>query len=273
MSWELPGGGALPRQKIRWRPRSAKLREEGGYRAGRLEFSRASDPSPAYLDETGALLCRAGSHARPPPADDDEFFERRIVPFAEALRMVLADDHGVVLEGRHSPVRGDLQWPKVLCVSAPGVLTGCPAGRTPEAGSKVYQPRRIRAAEYREVSDMRTVGRLFIIASDALSRRWHSAARERESEIVIAQHQRSRIDRRRLPRHPSAPALRYPPGRTPTSHPPSLPRSERERKMFAWLLLLLKEHRAALARARFQPFSGAPSKSPGRPRDRARRPW
>jgi hypothetical protein len=38
------------------------------------------------------LLCRAGSHPDPLPADDDEFFERRIVPFAEALRMVLSDE-------------------------------------------------------------------------------------------------------------------------------------------------------------------------------------
>jgi ADP-ribose pyrophosphatase len=89
-SWELPGGGGLPGET----PEAAaqrELREEGGYRAGRLSFLTRFYPSSAYLDETA--YCYIGEDLTPDPlgADDDEFLERRVVPFAEAVRMALDD--------------------------------------------------------------------------------------------------------------------------------------------------------------------------------------
>jgi ADP-ribose pyrophosphatase len=91
LSWELPGGGARPGED----PAVAaqrELREESGYRAGRLEFLTRFYPANSYLDEVGYCYVAHELTADPLPADDDEYFERAIVPFADALRMVLADE-------------------------------------------------------------------------------------------------------------------------------------------------------------------------------------
>lgn len=90
-SWELPGGGGLPGES----PEAAaqrELREEGGYRAGRLTFLTRFHPSNAYLDETAYCYVGEDLVADALDSDDDEFFERRIVPLREALRMALDDD-------------------------------------------------------------------------------------------------------------------------------------------------------------------------------------
>ena len=88
MSWELPGGGALPGES----PEAAaqrELREEGGYRAERLVLLTRFYPSNAYLDETAYCYVATGLTPDPLPADDDEFFERTIVPWTDVLRMTL----------------------------------------------------------------------------------------------------------------------------------------------------------------------------------------
>lgn len=88
MSWELPGGGALPGET----PESAaqrELREEGGYRAARLALLTRFHPSNAYLDETAYCYVATGLTPDPLPSDDDEFFERAVVPWADVLRMTL----------------------------------------------------------------------------------------------------------------------------------------------------------------------------------------
>jgi ADP-ribose pyrophosphatase len=90
-SWELPGGGALPDED----PAVAaqrELREESGYRAGRIELLTRFHPANAYLEETGYCYVARDLASDPLPADDDEFFERALVPFAEAVRMTLAGE-------------------------------------------------------------------------------------------------------------------------------------------------------------------------------------
>jgi len=86
VSWELPGGGALPGEE----PLAAaqrELREEGGYRAERFEFLTSFHPSNAYLDEVAYCYAAWGLIPDPLPADPDEFLERRIVPLEDAIRM------------------------------------------------------------------------------------------------------------------------------------------------------------------------------------------
>lgn len=91
LSWEVPGGGAQPGEA----PEAAaqrELREEGGYRAARLELLTRFHPSNAYLDEVAYCYAARGLTADPLPADDDEFIERRVVPLGEAVRMALDGD-------------------------------------------------------------------------------------------------------------------------------------------------------------------------------------
>ncbi len=81
-SWELPGGGGGAGES----PEAAaqrELREEGGYRAGRLTYLTRVLPSSAYLDEEAHCFIGEDLIPDPLPGDDDEFFERRVMPLRE----------------------------------------------------------------------------------------------------------------------------------------------------------------------------------------------
>ena len=56
------------------------------------DISCQTQPSNAHLDETA--YCYIGEDLVPDPlaSDDDEFFERRVIPFREAVTMAANDD-------------------------------------------------------------------------------------------------------------------------------------------------------------------------------------
>lgn len=89
-SWEIPGGGILPDEP----PEQAaqrELREESGYRAGRLRRLGGFWPNNAYLDEVIHVYVADNLIVDPLPADQDEHLEIRAFPFDEALAMAQDD--------------------------------------------------------------------------------------------------------------------------------------------------------------------------------------
>ena len=89
-AWEIPGGGLHPGES----PDAAaqrELREEAGYRAGRLRRLGSFWPNNAYLDEIIYVYLAEDLTPDPLPADQDEQLERQSFPFAEALAMAQDD--------------------------------------------------------------------------------------------------------------------------------------------------------------------------------------
>jgi ADP-ribose pyrophosphatase len=89
-SWEIPGGGILADEP----PEDAaqrELREESGYRAGRLRRLGGFWPNNAYLDEVIHIYVADDLVPDPLPADLDEHLEIRTFPFDEVLAMARDD--------------------------------------------------------------------------------------------------------------------------------------------------------------------------------------
>ena len=84
--WEIPGGGVNPGES----PDEAaqrELREEAGYRAGKLRRLGSFWPNNSYLDEVIHVYVADDLTPDPLPADQDEHLERRAFAFGEALAM------------------------------------------------------------------------------------------------------------------------------------------------------------------------------------------
>ncbi len=85
-AWEVPGGRLTPGEP----PEEAaqrELREESGYRAGRLRPLGFFWPNNAYLDEVTHVFAAQELTLDPLPADQDEHLEAQRFPFAEAVAM------------------------------------------------------------------------------------------------------------------------------------------------------------------------------------------
>lgn len=88
-TWEMPTGGAHPGETLE-EAAQRELEEEAGYRAGRLTKIVAYHTSKSVLDETAHLyLAEELQPVHAQSADETEFIERHIFPFASALRMVM----------------------------------------------------------------------------------------------------------------------------------------------------------------------------------------
>ncbi len=89
-SWEVPGGGILP-DELPEEAAQRELREESGYRAGRLRRLGGFWPNNAYLDEVIHVYLGDDLVSDPLPADHDEHLEIRPFAFDEALAMAQDD--------------------------------------------------------------------------------------------------------------------------------------------------------------------------------------
>ncbi len=89
-SWEVPGGGILP-DELPEEAAQRELREESGYRAGRLRRLGGFWPNNAYLDEVIHVYLGDDLVSDPLPANHDEHLEIRPFAFDEALAMAQDD--------------------------------------------------------------------------------------------------------------------------------------------------------------------------------------
>jgi len=89
-SWEIPGGGIGAGEAVA-DAAQRELREEAGYRAGRLRALGSFWPNNAYLDEVIHVYVAEDLVPDPLPADQDEHLEVRAFPLSEAVAMARDD--------------------------------------------------------------------------------------------------------------------------------------------------------------------------------------
>jgi ADP-ribose pyrophosphatase len=91
VTWEMPTGGVHAGESLE-AAAQRELGEEIGYRADRLVRVSTYHTSKSVMDETAHLFLAEGLHRAPTPPDETEFIDVQPLPFAEALRMVLAGE-------------------------------------------------------------------------------------------------------------------------------------------------------------------------------------
>jgi ADP-ribose pyrophosphatase len=89
--WEIPTGGVHPGETLE-QAAQRELAEEAGYHASELIRVSSYYTSKCICDETAHLFVGRDLTMAEAPPDETEFLERRVFPFAEALRMVLAGE-------------------------------------------------------------------------------------------------------------------------------------------------------------------------------------
>ena len=89
-SWEIPGGSVRPDEPLE-AAAQRELREEAGYRAGRLRYLGGFWPNNAYLDEVIQVFLAEELIEDPLAPDPDEDLTRAAFPCAEALAMAQDD--------------------------------------------------------------------------------------------------------------------------------------------------------------------------------------
>ena len=86
--WEIPTGGVKEGESFE-QAAQRELAEEAGYHADRLVHVSSYYTSKSICDETAHIYVGEALTPFEEQPDDTEFFERRVFPFAEALRMTL----------------------------------------------------------------------------------------------------------------------------------------------------------------------------------------
>jgi ADP-ribose pyrophosphatase len=87
-TWEMPTGGVHTGETAE-QAAQRELAEEAGFHAGDLQPICTYHTSKSSIDETAHLFIGRALVAAEAPADDAEQIERRQLPFAEVLAMVL----------------------------------------------------------------------------------------------------------------------------------------------------------------------------------------